>query len=414
MLGDSGRVGGFPDGNSGGIWIWTFCFGKANILFMNMALYVHFPFCIRKCLYCDFNSWAGSAIAPAEYVSALMRELELRRESLDCALTASTLYLGGGTPSLLEPRLIERLIEKVSRLFDLIVDVEVTIEANPGTVTREKLAAYRLAGVNRLSLGIQSFSDRMLPRLGRAHSARDGLDAFTFARDAGFANISIDLIHSLPGENLAMWLSDLDQAVLLRPEHISAYGLTIEPGTPFHAMEQRGELSLPEEETAARMFEKTSDVLQQAGYEHYEISNFAFPGFRSRHNQVYWQRGSYLGFGAGSHSFLASPFPSFRWKNPDSPESYMQALASGILPAEELSAVKEREAMAETLFLGLRMLEGVDPEQFRGAFGVTLQEAYPAEFQGLLADGLLELQKGRLRLTRRGLILANQVFIRFV
>jgi oxygen-independent coproporphyrinogen-3 oxidase len=381
---------------------------------MNMALYIHFPFCIRKCLYCDFNSWAGSAISPTEYVAALMREMELCSERLECAVSASTLYLGGGTPSLLEPRLMGRLIEAVARLFALEADAEITIEANPGTVTREKLSAYRLAGVNRLSLGMQSFSDRMLPRLGRAHSARDGLDAFTFARDAGFANISIDLIHSLPGQDLAMWLMDLDQAVLLRPEHISAYGLAIEAGTPFHDMEQRGELALPEEEMAATMFERTSDVLQQAGYEHYEISNFAFPGFRSRHNQVYWKRGSYLGFGAGAHSFLAPPFPSLRWKNQDSPESYMQAIASGILPGEELANVKKREAMAETIFLGLRMLEGVHLEQFRGEFSVTLQEVYPTEFQGLLADGLLELQKGRLRLTPRGLILSNQVFIRFV
>jgi oxygen-independent coproporphyrinogen-3 oxidase len=381
---------------------------------MGMALYIHIPFCIRKCLYCDFNSRAGSALSPTDYVATLLREMELRRRGMECAVTASTLYLGGGTPSLLEPRSVARLIEGVARLFALEADAEITIEANPGTVTREKLAAYRLAGVNRLSLGMQSFSDRMLQSLGRAHSAREGMDAVTFARDAGFANISIDLIHSLPGENLAMWLADLDQAVLLRPEHISAYGLTIEAGTPFHAMEQRGELALPEEEIAARMFERTSDVLRQSGYEHYEISNFAFPGFRSRHNQVYWQRGSYLGFGAGAHSCLASPLSSVRWKNPDSLDIYMQALASGILPGEELSAVKEREAMAETLFLGLRMLEGVDPEKFREEFGVTPQEAYPAEFQELLADGLLELQKGRLRVSRKGLILANQVFIRFV
>ena len=315
---------------------------------------------------------------------------------------------------MLNPRLVERIIEAAGRLFCLEADAEITIEANPGTLTREKLASYHLAGVNRLSLGMQSFSDDMLLRLGRVHSAREGLDAFESARDAGFANVGIDLIHSLPGEDLATWLADLDQAVLLRPEHISAYGLAIEEGTPFHAMDTRGELALPSEETAAVMFESTSDLLRQAGYEHYEISNYALPGFRSRHNQVYWQRGSYLGFGAGAHSFLTSPPASLRWNNPDSPEDYMQTLADGILPGEELSTVTKREAMAETLFLGLRMLEGVDPEQFREEFGVTLQEAYPAEFPGLLADGLLELQKGRVRLSRRGLILANQVFLKFI
>jgi len=381
---------------------------------MDISLYIHFPFCVRKCLYCDFNSLAGSAILPAEYVACMLKEMELQRERLSGVLSAKTLYFGGGTPSLLDPQLVARIIEAATRFFCLEADAEITVEANPGTVTREKLAAYRLAGVNRLSLGMQSFSDGMLSRLGRVHSAREGLDAFAFARSAGYANIGIDLIHSLPGEDLATWLADLDQAILLRPEHISAYGLTIEEGTPFHAMDERGELALPCEETAAVMFERTSELLRQAGYEHYEISNYALPGFRSRHNQVYWQRGSYLGFGAGAHSFQTSPPVSLRWNNPASPEDYMQALADGILPGEELSSVTKREAMAETLFLGLRMLEGVDPEQFREEFGVTLQEAYPAEFPGLLADGLLELHKGRVRLSRRGLILANQVFIRFV
>jgi oxygen-independent coproporphyrinogen-3 oxidase len=340
--------------------------------------------------------------------------MELQRQKLAIPFSAKTLYFGGGTPSLLEPRLVARIIKQAMRLFCLDADAEITIEANPGTVTREKFADYRLAGVNRLSMGIQSFSERMLSSLGRAHTAREGLDAYTLARDAGFANIGIDLIHSLPGEEMDIWLADLDQAVLLKPEHISAYGLTIEAGTPFHAMEQRGELALPCEETAAGMFERTSDLLHQAGYEHYEISNFSLPGFRSRHNQVYWQRESYLGFGAGAHSFLSSPPSGLRWKNPDSPEDYMQALAKGFLPGEELSAVTEREAMSETLFLGLRMLEGVDTEKFREEFGVTLQDAYPAELQELLANGLLELENGRVRLSRMGLILANQVFIKFV
>jgi oxygen-independent coproporphyrinogen-3 oxidase len=340
--------------------------------------------------------------------------MALRRESIAGDVTASTLYFGGGTPSLLSPSFVARIIAAATRLFALQADAEITIEANPGTVTRDKLAGYRLAGVNRLSLGMQSFSDTMLSRLGRAHTARDGLDAFAAARDSGFANIGIDLIHSLPGQKPEMWRAELDRAVELRPEHISAYGLTIEAGTPFHAMEQRGELTLPGEEEAAGMFEQTSELLRQAGYEHYEISNFALPGFRSRHNQVYWQRGSYLGFGAGAHSFLADPRFGSRWNNPDRPETYLQSVGSGIAPREGLAMIKEREAQAEKLFLGLRMLEGVDGESFRREFGVTLEGAYPAELPGLLGEGLLEWREGRLRLTRRGIILANQVFIRFV
>jgi oxygen-independent coproporphyrinogen III oxidase len=381
---------------------------------MQTALYVHFPFCIRKCLYCDFNSRAGADIPQTAYVDALVREMELRRGTLPEEVTASTLYLGGGTPSLLDPPLVEKIIAASRRLFSLGAEAEITIEANPGTVNREKLSAYRTAGVNRLSLGIQSFSDDMLARLGRVHTAREGLASFAAAREAGFTNIGIDLIHSLPGQSPEEWQRELERAVHLRPEHISAYGLTIEAGTPYHAMERSGELLLPEEEEAAEMFEKTSELLGTAGFEHYEISNFALPGFRSRHNQVYWQRSNYLGFGGGAHSFLSDPPFARRWKNPDTPEGYMQSIAGGILPCVDLTVVQEREARSETLFLGLRMLEGVDGKRFSHEFGITLEEAYPEEIRALLNAGLLEWRVGWLRLTGTGITLANQVFIRFV
>jgi oxygen-independent coproporphyrinogen-3 oxidase len=381
---------------------------------MQTALYIHFPFCIRKCLYCDFNSRTGQEIPQKAYTEALVHEMELRRDLLPQGFTASTLYLGGGTPSLLEPALLERMIDAASRLFNLEPAAEITIEANPGAVSREGLAAYRSMGVNRLSLGIQSFSEEMLARLGRVHDAEEGLAAFAAAREAGFANIGIDLIHSLPGQTPRKWHGELEQAINLTPEHISAYGLTIEEGTPFHAMERSGELTLPEEEETAEMFEMTDRLLIEAGYDHYEISNFALPGFRSRHNQVYWQRGDYLGFGAGAHSFLASPPFGKRWKNPDTPESYMEAMVNGSAAVEELTHITEREARSETLFLGLRMLDGVDEKRFRNDTGMTVEDAYPDELRDLLAEGLLEWRKGHLRLTARGLILSNQVFIRFV
>ena len=345
---------------------------------------------------------------------AVVREMELRRATFTDTVIAPTLYIGGGTPSILYPPLVARLVEAAARHYGLTADAEITLEANPGTVTRDKLVGYRSAGVNRLSLGVQSFHDPLLARLGRIHTAGEAVAAFAVARDAGFANIGIDLIHSLPGENLALWQADLSRAVALAPEHISAYGLTIEAGTPFHVLERGGELVLPEEEEAAGMFEQTAEVFRRAGYEHYEISNFARTGRRSRHNQVYWRRESYLGFGAGAHSFLATPSFGSRWHNPEQPELYLQAIGSGLLPQEELSAMTEREAMAETLFLGLRMLEGVDGERFRQVFGVTLEEAYSAELHRLLTDALLEWREGRLRLTRRGLLMANQVFVRFL
>jgi oxygen-independent coproporphyrinogen III oxidase len=381
---------------------------------MQTALYVHFPFCIRKCLYCDFNSFAGVNIPQTAYTEALVREMELRRNVLPEVVTASTLYLGGGTPSLLEPALLERIIDTASRLFSLEAAAEITIEANPGTVNRERLAAYRSAGVNRLSLGIQSFSEEMLTLLGRIHSVQEGIAAIAAARNAGFTNIGIDLIHSLPGQTPEKWQGELDLSVLFSPEHISAYGLTIEEGTPFHDMEHSGELTLPEDESAAEMFERTSEVLRKAGYDHYEISNFALPGFRSRHNQVYWQRGDYLGFGAGAHSFLTSPPFGRRWKNTDKPKSYIESMINGSAAEEDLSLVTEREARSETLFLGLRMLEGLDGKRFCTDFGMTLEEAYPDELRNLLAKGLLEWRKGHLRLTARGLVVSNQVFIQFV
>jgi oxygen-independent coproporphyrinogen III oxidase len=381
---------------------------------MFVALYIHFPFCIQKCLYCDFNSVADSRIAPADYTAALLREMELRRETLADQVSAPTLYFGGGTPSLLEPKLVALLIEAAAEFYGLAAGAEITIEANPGTVTRERLAAYRAAGVNRLSLGVQSFNDSLLQRLGRVHSAAQALAAFEAARSAGFANVGVDLIHSLPGQDPALWLAELERAVALAPEHISAYGLTIEEGTPFHALARGGELALPGEEEAAGMFEETATVLGEAGYEHYEISNFARSGCRSRHNQVYWCRESYLGFGAGAHSFLATPRFGRRWHNPERPELYLQTLESGLAPQEGLTAPTEREAKGERLFLGLRMMEGVDGELFREEFGVSIVAAYPAELPGLLAEGLLEWEGGRLRLSRRGILLANQVFMRFV
>jgi oxygen-independent coproporphyrinogen-3 oxidase len=349
-----------------------------------------------------------------EYGAALLREMELRAGRLDAPLSASTLYFGGGTPSLMPPALVGRIIEVAARRYLLDADAEITLEANPGTLTAAKLAGYRAAGVNRLSIGVQSFNDSFLQQLGRIHTAREAREAFAMARDAGFGNIGIDLIHSLPGETGAVWLEDLARGAGLGPEHISAYGLTIEEGTPFYGQEKEGRLHLPDEEAAVQMFRQTARFLRERGYEHYEISNFARPGFRSRHNQVYWRRGNYAGFGAGAHSFLKSPGAGVRWCNTLSPEAYQQAVARAVLPEEELTLLTERDAMAEFLFLGLRMLEGVELALFRREFGVPLEDAYPEVLPGLCADGLLECRADRVQLTARGVEFSNQVFLRFM
>lgn len=381
---------------------------------MLTALYIHFPFCLKKCLYCDFNSLADSTVTPEEYAAAVVKEMELRAEQFFGPITAPTLYFGGGTPSLMAPDLVATLIEVAQNLYGLTADAEITLEANPGTLTAAKLAGYRAAGVNRLSLGVQSFNDSFLKQLGRIHTGAEARDAFAMARDAGFGNIGIDLIHSLPGESSADWLDDLALVGSLKPEHISAYGLTIEEGTPFHDLEGKGLLRLPDDEEGALMLRQTPEFLRDKGYEQYEISNFALPGYRSRHNQVYWRRGNYLGFGAGAHSFLTLSGCGRRWRNILAPEAYQQAICRASLSEEDVTILGERDAMAEFLFLGLRLLEGVDRTLFRSEFGISLEDAYPGVLPALIVNGLLECPTGRLRLTGKGVIFSNRVFREFV
>ena len=382
---------------------------------MSLSLYIHFPFCVRKCSYCDFNSVAASAVSHREYVSAVLREMELRAAGLqEPAPAAATLFLGGGTPSLMEPALAARLVDAARTRYGLRHDAEVTIEANPGTVNVERLRELRSAGINRLSLGIQSFDDRHLARLGRVHTADEARAAFAAARTAGFDNIGIDLIHSLPDQTVAQWHADLAAAVHLRPEHVSAYALTLEEGTPLHALADRGQLTLPSEDDACRMFVETALILGQAGYEQYEISNFALQGRRSAHNQVYWRRGSYLDFGAGAHSFSAGNGFGCRWGNVGDMATYVEQARTGLFVECDRSLLDRREAMAEWMFLGLRMLEGVDEAAFAKQFGVQLREVYGAELPRLLQGGMLEREDGRLRLTPRGILLYNGVVVSFL
>lgn len=379
-----------------------------------LSLYIHIPFCVRKCRYCSFVSETDAPLSSREYTDLLLREMALRAGCRPAPSRAPTLYLGGGTPSLLPPAEVGRIVDAAGRLFGLEADAEVTLEANPGTVTPASLAGYRAAGVNRLSLGVQSLDDRMLAILGRLHSAREAREAFDGARRAGFDSVGIDLIHSLPGQDVGLWQEELRRAAALSPEHLSAYGLTVEEGTPFARMEEEGALLLPDEDAAARMFEETAEVLAVHGYDHYEISNYGRPGHRSRHNQVYWRREGYLGFGAGAHSFLPAPWPGIRWKNPDDLTRYGSLLAAGNLPDEEVARLVEREAMGEWLFLGLRMLDGVDTARFGEEFGTAIETVYGGELERLRAAALIESRQGWLRLTRRGVLLSNQVFARFL
>lgn len=381
---------------------------------MRAGLYIHFPFCLKKCLYCDFNSTAWSGDDLSGYVELLLAEMELRQSVLPEPVSAPTLYLGGGTPSLMEPELVGRLVEQAALRFGLEQDAEVTLEANPGTLTPERLTGYRAAGVNRLSLGIQSFEDSLLQRLGRVHSAAQAVTAFEQARRAGFDNISIDLMHALPGQTLDGWREALRRGIALAPEHVSAYALSIEEGTPFEGLYQQGELRLPDEEEGARMFETTVELLTGAGYAHYEISNFGRPGCFSRHNLSYWSRQSYLGFGSGAHSFWNPDGLGRRWNNEADLNGYREDLAAGALPEREPVQLSLDDAVAESFFLGLRVLTGLELPPLKALFGAEPLARQLAEVVRLLREGLLVADGDRIRLADSSVIIANSIFSRFL
>jgi oxygen-independent coproporphyrinogen III oxidase len=381
---------------------------------MRTGLYIHFPFCLQKCLYCDFNSAASKPAERKEYAELLLKEMELRQRTLPAPVRAATLYLGGGTPSLMDPDEIGRIIESAALRFGLETDAEITLEANPGTLTPERLAGYRAAGVNRLSLGIQSFEDRLLARLGRVHSKEEALFAFDAARRAGFANISIDLMHSLPEQSPQQWRQALAQGIALAPEHISAYALSVEDGTPFAGLLAAGKLPLPDEEEAAEMFEATTELLQGAGYLHYEISNFARPGCSSLHNGSYWNRTSYLGFGAGAHSFWNDNRLGERWCNTGDPTEYREAIRSGRMPERERESLTLEQAVAESFFLGLRVLTGLDLARLEALYGKAPLAPHLAEVARLAASGALVREGNLVRLAPDAVILANSVFSRFL
>jgi oxygen-independent coproporphyrinogen-3 oxidase len=381
---------------------------------MFTRLYIHIPFCRRKCPYCSFFSQEASGNDLDSYAELLCREMLLAAKHAAPQQKIGSIYFGGGTPSLLEPRKIAQLIDQAEQLFGVSAQAEITLEANPGTVDYQRLADFRQAGVTRLSLGIQSFDDRMLVILGRIHTANQTREAFSAARRAGFRNIGIDLIHALPRQTLDMWHADILQALQLGPEHISIYGLTIEEETPFAATYIRENPLLPDEDLAAEMFEAADNLLPAQGYEHYEIANYARDGFRSQHNSGYWKRDGYLGLGPGAHSYLRDTGHGTRFSNTADLRVYATVLQSGTLPRTDMMTLAREDAMAEFLFLGLRMSDGVRFRSFADEFGVGLTEVFAQEIATLLEQGLLTENPSGLCLTRRGMLLSNQVFQKFL
>ncbi len=386
----------------------------------NLSLYVHIPYCQAKCPYCDFNSYAAQRWPEDTYTAALCTELEEASQSPAWrGLQIQTIFFGGGTPSLFAPLTIERILRRAASLWPLTADAELTLEANPGTITLDTLAGFRAAGVNRMSFGVQSFAPHHLRTLGRIHSAEEATRAVQLARQAGFDNVSIDLMFGLPHQTPEEWTSDLSQGCALRPDHISAYNLTYEEGTPFHQWRAKGLLHQLPEEIEVAMFTTTQEVLAAAGYQQYEISNYARPGRACRHNLTYWQSGPYLGIGAGAHSYMppgVAPAPAAwgcRWSNQKNPITYMQSVASHGHARTAVEALDERQARGEFVFLGLRCLDGFAAAAFRNRFGNDFPAAFP-HVVDLRADGLLEHTEDMWRLTPRGLLLADGVFATFL
>ncbi len=387
-----------------------------------LSIYIHIPFCVRKCLYCDFLSGPARGEEMENYVNLLLREIKEQSIFYGDHRVIS-IFFGGGTPSLLPARDTGRILEQVRDGFAVADDAEITVECNPGTATAEKLENYITYGINRLSIGLQSTDDRELERIGRIHDYGSFLETYRLARAAGFRNINIDLMAGLPGQSTASYKTTLERAAALSPEHISAYSLILEEGTELYVNQKR--YTFPDEDEDREMYELTEKVLGDAGFHRYEISNYAKEGRECRHNKVYWRRGDYAGFGLGASSMVRN----VRWKNPDAQADYAacvkQMEASETQDASfvemlrqtgrcEVQPLTVQEQMEEFMFLGLRLTAGVDLEKFRLHFGKSAEEIYGKQIRSFEEQGLLERAGKRLRLTPRGIDVSNVVFEAFL
>ena len=372
------------------------------------SLYCHIPFCEHKCLYCDFYS-LETRTSMQEFVGALLQEIDGYRE-YGVQSTVDTLFFGGGTPSLLDPGDLRAILERLKRHFHVSDTCEITLEVNPGTVGAEKLQAYRALGVNRLSIGIQSFNDEELRFLTRIHSSSEAERAVRDAREAGFMNLSLDLIYSLPGQTLSAWAETLRRAVGLRPDHISAYSLIVEAQTPLFRMVEEGRVIPGSPEDEASFYEFTMEYLAGEGYEHYEVSSYARPGFRCRHNSAYWSHENYLGFGPSAHSFWrdAGRPAGRRWWNIASLSAYLERIAAGRMPVAAQEELGIMSLANERIFLGLRS-DGLDLHRFEQDFRFRLQERQPDFILRLLEGGLATMNGDILRLTAKGYLLCDEI-----
>lgn len=373
------------------------------------GLYIHIPFCLAKCAYCAFVSFPVRNFDTATYLAALYREIDFwgARSGVD---EFGSVFIGGGTPTILSPGELGELLAVLGDKFSIAADAEITMETNPNTVDLAKLRALLASGVNRLSIGIQSFNDQTLGLIGRTHTGAEGARAFRLAREAGFENLNLDLIYGLPGQTVEQWLDSLGEALALGPDHLSAYQLSIDPGSRFAERVARGTLLLPEDDQVAIMAERTLEVLGAGPLERYEISNYARPGYRCRHNLIYWHNEAYLGLGAGA----VSNWSGLRIRNIEAPDLYCRRLLAGEVGWSEAEALPREASFRETVIMGLRLPEGIDLESLRKRFNLDLEDYYGDILRKLRGRGMIEIKGDRLRLTDVALPFANQVLSELV
>ena len=376
-----------------------------------LSIYVHIPFCVKKCAYCDFLSAPGTVEVQEQYLHKLIEEIKIKASAYR-DYCVKTIFFGGGTPTVVDATLLCKVLTSLKEDFDVEKEAEISLECNPGTASIESLKKYKEAGFNRLSIGLQSTNDNLLEKLGRIHNYKAFLETYQWAKMVGFRNINIDLMSALPNQTLEDYTDTLNKVLALKPEHISAYSLIVEEGTPFYDMD----LELPDEDTEREMYACTEKILEKYGYKRYEISNYALPGYACKHNEVYWKRGEYLGLGLGSASLIkenakGTPLAQeIRIKNNSDLQNYLQ----GDFGKEEEIVLSQRDAMEEFFFLGLRMTGGVNIEQFLRLYGIEAYALFEEAIKESIKEGLLEKQDMQLRLTKKGIDVSNYVFQKFL
>ena len=376
---------------------------------MNLGLYLHIPYCLHKCGYCDFNSHPENQEESVRYVEALLSELKFYSTTLK-KYSVLTVFMGGGTPTILPHLQLKRILQTVRQNFNLTLDCEITIEANPATIKLETLQEIRSAGYNRISIGVQSFDEKELQLLERVHNEEEIHSTVHRARAANFKNLSMDLMFALPDQTIEKWQSHLKQAIAKNPDHLSTYNLTIEPATAFFKLHEKGKLCLPHEDIQLEMYKITIQALEDAGYTQYEISNFSKPGMESQHNINYWNNGEYLGVGAGASSYLNGE----RFKNVNLPSIYIREIETKSNAIDTRERLEPLQAMGETLMLGLRLLKGISIDVFENRFQVSFQKVYGKAVESLLNQELITFNQNRIALSRKGLFLADSVILKFM